>query len=337
MNEKLRALAIEIAQVRTGKPINVEFGTSADMQDALRAEFATLICKADGRVDFHKWNQNKNIIFQIMAEMIDVIYPSKMQKVFQPFAEVMYFNHGDKPRFWLKKGKKNVKRFITRVANAGLYERVRLDRDYFDVETYAHGGAVYQTLEGFLAGREDITEVLNILLEALEDTMYEDLVVALEGTIAQMPAANKHSHNAFSATEFNRVINTVRAYGSPSILCTIEFANTLTVDAQFTSDADKMDMRNQGYLGRWNGVPVILIPQTFTDETNTVKAINPKIAYIIPSGGPEAPIKMAFEGDTLLKQTENADWSVEIQIYKKMGLTIVHTNHFGAYENTALA
>lgn len=27
MNEKLRALAIEIAQVRTGKPINVEFGT----------------------------------------------------------------------------------------------------------------------------------------------------------------------------------------------------------------------------------------------------------------------------------------------------------------------
>jgi len=336
MNEKLRALAIEVAQVKTGKTINVEFGTKEDMQEALRTEFASLVCDDKGRINFHMWNQNKNIIFQIMAEMIDIVFPTKAKKAFQSFAEIMNFNHGDKPRFWLKKGKKNVKRFITRVANAGLYERVRLDRDYFDVETYAHGGAVYQTLEGFLAGREDIGEVLEILLEALEDTMYEDLVVALEGTIAEMPAANKHIHTAFVATEFNRVINTVRAYGNPIILCTIEFANTLTVANEWIAEADRMDKRDRGYLGKWNGVPVVLIPQTFTDETNTVKAINPKIAYIVPSGSIEAPIKMAFEGGTLLKQTDNADWSVEIQLYKKMGLTIVHTNHFGAYENTAL-
>ena len=127
----------------------------------------------------------------------------------------------------LKKGVNNVKRFVTKVAAAGVYERVRLDRDYVDVETYAHGGAIYQTLEGFLSGRESISDLLNIFVKELENAAYEDLTVALQSTMVTMPAANKHTSGGFVATEFDRILNTVRAYGQPTIFATMAFASSI--------------------------------------------------------------------------------------------------------------
>lgn len=332
MDKVLRDLAIAVAKRAPEGNFSL-----TDMHETLRTQMREAV-SVDGKINFHAWNQNKSLVFAILSEMVDTVLPQKIEEAgIGQFIDVKNFAHGDRPRFYLKTGIKNVKRFITRVAAAGVYDRVRLDRDYFDVETYVHGGAVYQTMESFLAGNGNINEVLDILLSELEDSIYADVVVALQGATTKMPAANQATHAGFDVAKFNGVLSTVRAYGVPTIFCTQEFAATLVPTAQFTGDADKNDMRNQGYIGKYLGADVVILTQSFADETNVGKIINPQYAYILPSGAQEKPIKLGFEGDTVIRDVQNADWSFEIQLYKKFGVTLIHTNHFGIYRNTALA
>ena len=331
LDAKVKKLAIDVALKRPAGEFNLN-----DLEDTLRQEVANLVCNEKGAIDFYKWQSNSKTVFELMATMVDEILPQDVSKVFGPFADFLVVGHGDKPRFNLKRGVQNVKRFVTRVSAAGVYERVRLDKDFVDVETYAHGGAIYQTLEGFLAGRESISDVLAIFVKELENAAYEDLTVALQGTMTSMPAANKHSAGAFVKAEFDKILNTVRAYGQPTIFCTMAFAASLMPEDGFIGDADKADMRNMGYIGRYKGADVVIIPQSFTDATNAVKVIDESYAYIIPSGSFEKPVKVVYEGDALIRSVEREDWSIEMQIYKKMGIVILNTNHFGIYENTAL-
>lgn len=332
VDKKLQKLALAIALNENTTEYSME-----DLKETFRAEVTKLVCNEDGAIDFYSWEKNKVLVFELLSQTLEAIMPRRVIQWVEQFAEVKTYPHGSKPRFQMKKGKKNVKRFLTRVAAAGVYERVRLDRDYFDIETYAHGGAVYQTMEGFLAGRESVTEVFDILLEALEDAVLEDITTALKGTLDDMPAANKHTHSSFSATDFNRILATVRAYGQPIIFCTQEFAVSLAPESAYIGDADKSDMRNQGYIGRYLGADVVIFPQSFTDETNATKVIDPQYCYIMPSGSSEKPVKVGFEGAALIRQDANADWSTEIQMYKKMGIAILHTNYYGIYRNTGLS
>ena len=332
IDNKLMQLAIAVAKKEPVADYSYE-----DMHEAFRQEVAKLVCDEKGAVNYHKWEQNKLHIFELMGVMIDELLPRRVNDVVGKFAEMKTYAHGDKPRFQLKRGRQNVKRFVTRVAAAGVYERVRLDKDYFDMEIYAHGGAVYHTLEGFLSGRENITEVFAIMLEGIEDEMYNDITVALQGTLASMPAANQHTAAGFVEAEFNRILATVKAYGQPVIFCTQEFAANITPAVNFIGDADRADMRNQGYIGRYLGVDVVILPQSFTDATNTTKVINPQYCYIMPGGASaEKPVKVALEGNTLIRDLQREDWSSEIQMYKKMGTAILHTHHYGVYRDTNL-
>ena len=126
------------------------------------------------------------------------------------------------------------------------------------------------------------------------------------------------------------------AYGHSTIYCTYEFAATMIPENGWVSDAMRDQMWNRGYLANYKGHRVIILPQSFEDETNTKKVIDPGYAWIIPTGG-DKPVKVAFEGDTLVDERKNGDWSREVQVYKKVGVGAVITNDICVYVNTALA
>ena len=98
-------------------------------------------------------------------------------------------------------------------------------------------------------------------------------------------------------------------------------------------------MRNQkwsnGYLANYKGHQVIVLPQSYEDETNAVKVIDPSYAYIIPVGA-EKPVKIAFEGQTIVDEYTNYDRSREVQIYKKVGVRAIFSNAICVYQNDAL-
>ena len=106
--------------------------------------------------------------------------------------------------------------------------------------------------------------------------------------------------------------------------------------AAWVSDEMKNTMNNQGFVGIYKGTKVVVLPQSYTDETNTVKQIDPAYAYIFVAEGNSKPVKIAFEGQTIVDEYINADRSREIQAYKKLGVSVVVTNDMFVYEDSSL-
>ena len=122
------------------------------------------------------------------------------------------------------------------------------------------------------------------------------------------------------------------SYGKSAIYCTFEFAATMIPVSGWVSDEMRNEKWNNGYLGNYKGHQVIVLPQSYEDETNKVKVIDPRYAYIIPVGA-EKPVKIAFEGQTIVDEYTNYDRSREVQIYKKVGVRAIFSNAICVYDN----
>jgi hypothetical protein len=136
-----------------------------------------------------------------------------------------------------------------------------------------------------------------------------------------------------------KLVTTVKAYGGSAVIfATPEFIGAMGADAiaPNTYHDDDIDaIHKTGYIKIFRGTPVVEIPQSYTDESNTETVINPQYAYVLPSGK-EKVVKVVFEGNTQVRDLTNADGSMEIHTYKKMGAAILTYHNWGIYQNTSL-
>ncbi len=285
------------------------------------------------------YRENKNLIFSIVEEAMDEVLPKKVAERYEGLAVVKSFNQGDKPEF--KRNRTNnrrAKQFITRIGLAGRYEVFKLGKnsESFQVPTSAIGGAAQISFEEFLDGRINMAEVLNIVLEGIDETIQEEVSRALVGGVNQLPAANRVSLNGWDEAAMDRLIAVTAAYGTPVIYCTREFAVRMAPGAAFISDAMKETLWNNGWLGHYKGTKVVILEQSFVDETNTQKVVNPAHCWIVPTGSNGTSVYIAMEGNTLMKESENDDWSRDIQVYKKVGVVAMLNNSVCYYYDSSL-
>lgn len=328
-----------------GRKVPAEFAAeNYDYEKALHDEIAKLICGDDGRVNRYKFERNKYDIFELLSQNLDEVLPQSVEAALNMFTEIMRVPQGSRPEFLVTRGKQRGKQFVTRATESGNYESFRLDRDRFDVYPMAIGGSGIVDFERYLDGVESITDIYEVINEGMIDRIFEMVQEALLATwnLAGRPARNKVVTNAFDATAMTKLCNTVAAYGTPVIYCSPEFAaemvNAIVYNtAVKISDQDMIDIRERGYIGKFHGVNVVIMPQSFTDETNTKLAMNPSFAYVIPAGK-EKLIKLAFEGNSYFREWEHeGDNGIQIQAYTKVGVAVVATpNYWGIYYNKAL-
>jgi len=234
---------------------------------------------------------------------------------------------------------KRAKQFITRVGLAGVYEVFKLGKaqEKFEVRTSAIGGAAQIGFEEFLDGRADFAEVTAIIMEGMDELVFKEVGHALKASINQLPPANIVITNGFDEKEFDRLLVIASAYGEPSIYCTYEFAvKMVPTEGWRYTEAMKQQLWDTGHLASYKGRKVIILPQGLEDETNTRKVIDPGYCYIIPAGADSKPVKIAFEGATIVDEYVNADRSREIQVYKKVGVSAMLANNICAYADTSL-
>ena len=174
-------------------------------------------------------------------------------------------------------------------------------------------------------------------MEGMDDLIYREIASALMGSISQLPAANTVQTNGFDEAGMDRLIQVASAYGKPAIYCTYEFAVKMLPADGWVSDAMRDARWSQGYLGNYKGCQVIVLPQSFEDESNARKVIDPGYAWVIPAGADSRPVKIAFEGETHVRERENEDWSRDIQVYRKVGVGVMLTNNICSYVDTDLA
>ena len=287
------------------------------------------------------YRENKNTIFQLIEQTLDEVLPKKVTETYMQFAETKVFGQGDKPIFRRKLNSNNrAKQFITRVAHAGVYEVFKLGKneEAFEVRTSVIGGAAQIGFEEFLDGRVDFAEVVRIVYEGRDELIAKEVAHALKASINQIPPANRVAANGFDEAEFDRLIYIASAYGTPAIYCTYEFAVKMIPQEawRYTEDM-KRELWNNGRLANYKGRTVTILEQGFEDETNERKVIDPGYCWIIPSGSNGKPVKIAFEGNTLVREEDNrGDWSKEIQVYRKVGVVAMLTNDICCYVDTSL-
>lgn len=333
----LVSLMKTVAKADPSAPISYSYNGENFSYDALNETLRQELNEYAGTYALYR--ENKNLIFSVIEEVLDDVLPKKVEEAYQMFAETKTFKQGDKPIFRRKinSARTRAKQFITRVGLAGIYEVFKLGgEESFEVQTSAIGGAAQIGFEEFLDGRADFAEVTAIVMEGMDELVYREIGEALKASLHQLPAANRVESNGFDEPSFDRLLVIASAYGEPTIYCTYEFAvKMIPQEAWRYTEAMKDELWKTGRLANYKGKKVIIFPQGFVDETNTTKVVDPGYCWIIPSGA-DKPVKIAFEGNTIVDEYTNADRSREIQVYKKVGVVAMMTNDICSYIDTSL-
>ena len=332
-------LAKTVAKANPSAPVsyswNGENFSYDQLNETLRREFN------EYAGTYALYRENKNLIFSVIEETLDEVLPKKVEQAYMQFAEIKQFAQGDKPIFRRKRDQRSrAKQFITRVGLAGIYEVFKLgpsEAESFEVRTSAIGGAAQIGFEEFLDGRVDFAEVTNIVMEGMDELIFKEVGHALKASVNQLPPANIVVANGFDEQEFDRLLVIASAYGEPSIYCTYEFAVKMVPSEGWRyTESMKQELWDTGHLANYKGRKVIILPQCSEHESNTRKVIDPGYCYIIPSGADSKPVKIAFEGNTIVDEYTNYDRSREIQVYKKVGVVAMLANNICAYADTSL-
>lgn len=334
----LLALAKVVAKADSSAPTAYSYNGESFSYDQLNETLRKEFLEYAG--SYRAFCDNKNLIFAVIEETLDDVLPKKVEQAYSAFAEVKTFGQGDKPVFRRKlSSRQRAKQFITRVGLAGVYEVFKLGgSESFEVATSAIGGAAQIGFEEFLDGRVDFAELTSIVMEGMDDLIYQEVAEAMISSINQLPANNKSSVNGFDEDAMDQLLMIAGAYGTPTIYCTEEFAVKMVPADGWLTDNMKEEIWNNGRLATYKGKRVVVLPQTFVDETNSKKLVDPSHAWIIPAGANEKPVKIAFEGTTHVRDVEsNHDWSREIQVYKKVGVVAMLANNICVYEDTSLS
>lgn len=309
--------------------------------------------------NYNDYRRNKLDVFEIVQEAADEILPAYVEDVMGTFAEIKQVPNGQKAQFVRKRGRQRAKQFITQVGLSGVYEAFRLDSDTFEVGAHAIGGAAYIDFERYISGDEDISESMSLILEGIQEAIFGELQKALIASVnsEDRPAKNVYVGAGFDADAMAQLCAIARVYGgSATIFAAPEFIIAMGPDAiglpvygSKTTSAgqgygyatpayapeDISSIHNTGFITMFRGNPIVQLPQSYTDETNSVTTINPALAYILPTGG-EKVVKVVFEGDTIVDEFKNRDRSIELEAYKKIGVAILTNHNWCVYENTDL-
>ena len=300
----------------------------------------------------NQFMKNRYDIYEIIVETADEILPKRVMSALAPFAEVRTVGQGEKAIFRKKIGKLRAKQFLTQVGLSGVYETFRLDAETFELAAHAVGGGATVDFERLLDGAESLADVMEVIVDGLTDAVYVEVQRALRAAYnaSDRPQNNKVSVSGFDGDAMAKLVATVRAYGDNVVIfAPPEFVAAMGADAIVPvtvgnstnyggvagvySPEDIEAIHRTGYINIFRGAPVVQIPQSWTDETNTKTQIDPQLAYVLPTGR-EKVVKVVLEGATQIRDHENRDNSLEIFAWKKMGCAILTNYDWGIYQNT---
>lgn len=332
--------------------------SAKDVKDTLRDEIHKLAS------DWRSYQRNKNDLFQIMEQAYTEILPKQVEDFIGSFAEVTRVKDNEKAVYVVKAGRNRGKQFVTRVGLSGAYESFRLDKNTFEVSGKALGGATYIDYERSITGDEDIAEQTEILYDGMQLAIYGEIQRALLSAVnaTDRPQNNRYIAAGFDGDAMYKLCMTASAYsagGSVVIYATPEFVAEMGPDAigypmygnvnqniagggyggyatPLYNPRNIEEIAKFGRIKTFRGFPIVEIPQSFTDETNTTTVANPSTAFIFPVGDTK-PVKVVFEGDLRLDEFQGRDRSFEVEIYQKVGVAILTNYNWCVYVNMNLA
>lgn len=265
-------------------------------------------------------------LFSLIEEILSVTAVEGLQSsdFFNALVDYRNVAEGDKNVFVVED--RNV--FVVHDAADGTQgtRRQRLSgRSEMAVPTGLKMVRIYEELNRVLSGRIDFNEMINKVSKAFSDKMLEDVFTLWNGATADQmggatyfPAAGSFSEDAL----IDLISHVEAAAGAPATIVGTKKA-LRAIKESLTSDAAKEEMHENGYIGKFNGTPVVAIPQRHK-VGSTEFVMSDKVLTIL--AGDDKPIKFVYEGDPIILMgdpMQNADLTQEYLYGIKYGTALV--------------
>lgn len=319
--------------------------TPEDVQNAFIEELRPY-CSSIAR-----FMDNRYKLYEIITENADEIMPKNVIDALGIFANVRFMPQGTKIEFKTSNygSKQRAKKFITKVGLSGVYRTFRLDSDSYTVEAHAIGGAGRVDFERILDRAENLADVMEVLTDGITETTFVEVQRALLAAANSMGESNKVIDSKFDGQKMFKLCGIAKGYsgngGTAVIFAYPEFVAEMGPDAivpvtaqgaQGIYHPDDIDrIHNQGYINIFRGFPIVQLPQSYVDTTNTKTYGNPQYAFIMPSGR-EKVVDVVYEGNTQMWDNNGMDQTLEINMYRKLGVAIKTFYTWCIYQNTSI-
>lgn len=202
------------------------------------------------------------------------------------------------------------------------------------VKTQLKGIKIYEELRRILAGRIDFNELIDMVSEAFQkkisDDMYEAVVTVFDGLVA--PFTNGTA-GSFDEAKLTEIIDHVEASTGKKavILASKQGARKITGVKGADSNSAKEDLYAMGYYGKFYTTPIMVMQNAH--KVGTREFILKNDLYIV--AGDEKFIKAVTEGETLIingNPLDNSDLSQEYLVTMNYGLRAILCSEMGVYK-----
>lgn len=270
---------------------------------------------------------HKNEIFAIIVEAIDEILPRSMEDIAGRWAEIISFGRDEQVVFKVgnAKSKRRARLSIKRGARSGIYRAAQWDSSLMELGTTTYTVGMYVTLEDIILGRVSLAEYYQNILAGFEEIIYAESVKALRSASALAPAS--HIQNISSADDLNaaldEAVRVARAYG-PNVTIfgfASELAKVQNIE-DWKVEADRADVRAQGFVRIYKGTPVVELPNTILQDGEEITwAFKEGDIFVLPADA--KPVKIAFRGDGVLTEDQEPAGGMRWDFSKMMGVGLL--------------
>ena len=323
MSKELVKLALDM---KKGKITNY---TKDEANEVLRQELIELNGGSDklNAKSFRKYPE----MFEIIEQILDNAISDGITDQFSDFVETVQLDWGDTQVFTMDE---NRLFDVSVVADGnGDIRRDRLDSSEVTVRTKTYAVSVYEELHRILAGRVSFDRMIDIVARSYENKIQTDIYNAIYNSYDQL-GATYSTTGTFTEATLNDLISHVEASSNSEAMILGTKSALAKIDKDKVSDT-MIDERNRmGYVGIYNGTPLVEIRQVHRSGTHEF-AIDNNFLIVAPQGL-EPFVKLILEGDSLIEEVTEGrkDMQREYRFIKKAGFAVLASSNYGIYRLT---
>ncbi|MFS0857343.1 hypothetical protein [Paenibacillus taichungensis] len=323
-NKKLIEIGVALAKGATGS------FSKEESNEKYREQLNKLSGSEDGKFDYNNFRDNDKQVFRIIEEVLNNRIESGIKDQFDPYVDVRSVKFGDQLSFLPESDELFAVSEIAGGTNNLSRQRFTHGKPY-TVTTGWEGVKIYEELERFLSGYIDWEELIDRIERSFKNKITEKIFAAIKYAYNSLSAPYKYG-GTWDTDQFEDIVAHVEAATGmkPLVVGTRKAIRKAIPD--FVSDKMKDQRNEDGYFKTIDGISFGVIPQAHKIGTDEF-AIDDNFLLILPNGN-EKIVKLIFEGNTLIRETNgqtNADDSQEYTVRKKYGVAVATSAKYAVY------
>lgn len=332
-----RQALVKLAVDSIKNPAQVQhYSNGKDADTVIRAAFHKLMgTETPTMKDIRR---HKVAIFEIIEEVLDETYLRGIQEdeFFLQFAEVRNVALGDSVEFYVEDDA-----VLIASEHAGNHWNINRQKleggQSFPVKTKSIAIAVYGDFFLFVTGRLSFGKLVEKAAQGIANRINGEVAAAFASATANLPTEFKGS-GTYDEEALQEIIAHVEAAtgSQPYVVGTRQALAPIIkgLDAQLYSEGMKNTLAGTGRLYNVNGMTLVQLPNVHKANSFDF-AYDPKKLLILPSNDVK-PIKLVFEGESLVRETtdntENVDMTFDYKFITKFGVETVFSTLFGTWD-----